>query len=56
MDSLPRDRGSSLEHHDWKAGAAAASATRRLPLGIEDHFTQGIAFGGRLVGLTPELL
>ena len=56
MDSLPRDRGSSLERHDWKAGAAAASATRRLPLGIEDHFAQGVALGGRLVGLRPGLL
>lgn len=56
MDSLPRDRGSSLEHHDWKAGAAVASATKRLPLGIEDHFAQGIALGGQLVGLTPGFL
>ena len=38
MDSLPRERGSSLERHDWKAGAAATCATRCFPLGTVDHF------------------
>ena len=50
MDSLPRERGSSLEHHDWKAGVAATSATRCFPLGIVDRFCTRNCLGWSVVG------